>query len=159
MTSTAEDDEPDVAARGHASQAGYDLGRLFAFSDGVFAIAITLLVLTIPIPSVSDPADLPGQLAGLKPNLLGFALSFALVGTQWLSHHRLLRQLDFCDGPILLLNLLLLMGICLVPFASSVLARYGAYAAGTIPYAALQAAIGIVFISLRLYLIRRGVPL
>jgi uncharacterized membrane protein len=159
MTSTAEDDEPDVAVARHASHAGYDLGRLFAFSDGVFAIAITLLVLTIPIPNVRDPAELPAQLAGLAPSLAGFALSFWLVGTLWIAHHRLLRQLDFCDGAILWINLLLLMGVCLVPFASSLLARYGGAPAGVIPYAVLQAAVGIVFLSLRLYLLRRGVDL
>jgi len=159
MTSTAEDDEPDVAARGHASQAGYDLGRLFAFSDGVFAIAITLLVLTIPVPNVAKAAQLPGQLVGVAPSLAGFALSFWLVGTLWIAHHRLLRQLNFCDGTILWLNLLLLMGVCLVPFASSLLARYGGGPAGVIPYAALQAAVGVVFLSLRLYLMRRGVDM
>jgi len=158
MTSTTEGDQP-VVADPHAAHERYDVGRLLAFSDGVFAIAITILVLGIPIPNVADHADLPGALRNLGPSLAGFALSFALVGTQWIAHHRLLRKLDFCDGPILWLNLLLLMGICLVPFASSVLTRYGDVAAGIIPYAALQASIGVVFMLLRLYLIRHGVPL
>jgi uncharacterized membrane protein len=156
MSSTAEDDEPGAAAS--AAHTGYDLGRLFAFSDGVFAIAITLLVLTIPVPSVTENA-LPGKLADLGPSLAGFGLSFWLVGTLWIAHHRLLRQLDFCDGTILWVNLLLLMGVCLVPFASSLLARYGGGPAGVIPYAALQAAIGIVFLSLRLYLLHHGVDM
>jgi len=159
MTSTAEDDEPDISVARRARDAGYDLGRLFAFSDGVFAIAITLLVLGIPVPNVTDAAQLPGELRHLTPSLAGFALSFWLVGTLWIAHHRLLRQLDFCDGTILWVNLLLLMGVCLVPFASSLLARYGGGPAGVIPYAALQAAVGIVFLSLRLYLMRRGVDM
>jgi TMEM175 potassium channel family protein len=157
MTSPTEGDEPVVADR-HAGHDRYDVGRLLAFSDGVFAIAITILVLGIPVPNVA-PADLPVALKSLGPSLAGFGLSFVLVGTQWIAHHRLLRKLDFCDGPILWLNLLLLMGICLVPFASSVLTRYGDVAAGVIPYAALQASIGVVFILLRLYLISHGVPL
>jgi uncharacterized membrane protein len=159
MTSTAEDDEPEVAVARRASNAGYDLGRLFAFSDGVFAIAITLLVLTIPVPNVAEAAQLPGQLRGLAPSLAGFALSFWLVGTLWIAHHRLLRQLDFCDSTVLWVNLLLLMGVCLVPFASTLLARYGGAPEGVIPYAALQAAVGIVFLSLRLYLVGRGVDM
>ncbi|TMC01763.1 MAG: DUF1211 domain-containing protein [Chloroflexi bacterium] len=157
MTSTTEGDEP-VVADPHAAHERYDVGRLLAFSDGVFAIAITILVLGIPVPNVA-PADPLVALRSLAPSLAGFGLSFVLVGTQWIAHHRLLRKLDFCDGPILWLNLLLLMGICLVPFASSVLTRYGDVAAGVIPYAALQASIGVVFILLRLYLIRNGVPL
>jgi uncharacterized membrane protein len=159
MTSTAEGDEPDVAVAGRASREAYDLGRLFAFSDGVFAIAITLLVLGIPVPNVTDPDQLPGELRHLTPSLAGFALSFWLVGTLWIAHHRLLRQLSFCNGTILWINLLLLMGVCLVPFASSLLARYGGGPAGVIPYAALQGAVGIVFLSLRLYLMRHGVDM
>ena len=157
MTSTTEGDEP-VVADGHAAHQGYDVGRLLAFSDGVFAIAITILVLGIPVPNVGK-ADLPAALLALGPSFGGFALSFALVGTQWIAHHRLLRELEFCDGRILRLNLLLLMGICLVPFASSVLTRYGNVAAGVIPYAALQASIGVVFMLLRQYLIHHGVAL
>jgi len=153
----SEDDEPGAAAA-NGARGGYDVGRLLAFSDGVFAIAITLLVLGIPVPSHGGPL-LPGELLGLLPNLGGFALSFLLVGTQWIAHHRLLRRLDFCTAPILWLNLLLLMGICLVPFATSLLIRYGGTPAGAITYATLQAAIGIVFMSLRLYLVHHGVDL
>jgi uncharacterized membrane protein len=158
MTSTAEGDEARGAS-GPDPGTAYDLGRLYAFSDGVFAIAITILVLGIPIPNVQHSSQLLGALPSIVPNLLGFALSFVLVGAQWIAHHRLLRRLDFCDGRILQLNLLLLMGICLVPFASTLLARYGDSAAGAIPYAALQAAIGIVFMALRLYLLHHGVDL
>ena len=153
----SEDDEPGGSAA-HGARGGYDVGRLLAFSDGVFAIAITLLVLGIPVPAHGG-ALLPGELLGLLPNLAGFALSFLLVGTQWIVHHRLLRRLDFCTGPILWLNLLLLMGICLVPFATSLLIRYGGTPAGAITYATLQTAIGIVFMSLRLYLVHHGVDL
>jgi uncharacterized membrane protein len=163
MTATVEDEErgpaagPDEHGRGGA-HAGYDVGRLLAFSDGVFAIAITLLVLGIPVPTVGG-AQLPGELRHLSLNLLGFAISFVLVGTQWIAHHRLLRQLDFANVTIMWVNLLLLMGICLVPFATSVLVRYGDVPAGAITYASLQAAIGVVFVAYRLYLVHCGVDL
>jgi len=164
MTATVEDEQPGPAAgqgahAGRDPRAGYDVGRLLTFSDGVFAIAITLLVLGIPVPNVQNHAQLPVALQNLSLNLLGFAVSFVLVGTQWIAHHRLLRQLDFANGTILLINLVLLMGICLVPFATSVLVRYGDVAAGAITYASLQAAIGVVFVLYRLYLVRRGIDL
>jgi uncharacterized membrane protein len=135
----------------------YDLGRLLAFSDGVFAIAITLLVLNIPVPRVGhgpgESLALAGAIQGLLPNLFGFALSFLLVGTQWIAHHKLLRRLSFTNMTILWLNLLVLMGICLVPFATSVLVDYGDVPAGAIAYATLQSAIGIAFVAFRLYLL------
>lgn len=158
MAPTVEDEKPDVADRPDA-HASYNVGRLLAFSDGVFAIAITLLVLGIPIPDVRDADRLPAELRGLTPNLIGFALSFVLVGTQWIAHHRLLRDLRFSNGTILWINLVLLMGICLVPFATSLLVRYGYSPAGAIPYATLQAGIGLVFVLYRLYLMNHGVDL
>ena len=164
MTATVEDEQPGPAAvpSGHGrgeAHAGYDVGRLLAFSDGVFAIAITLLVLGIPVPSIASHAQLPDELRHLSLNLVGFAVSFVLVGTQWIAHHRLLRQLDFANVTIMWINLLLLMGICLVPFATSVLVRYGDVPAGAITYASLQAAIGVVFVAYRLYLVHCGVDL
>jgi uncharacterized membrane protein len=162
MTATVEDEQPSPAAGpvGHGrgdARAGYDVGRLLAFSDGVFAIAITLLVLGIPVPHVANHDQLPGELWQLSLNLVGFAVSFVLVGTQWIAHHRLLRQLDFANVTILWINLLLLMGICLVPFATSVLVQYGDVPPGAITYASLQAAIGVVFVGYRLYLVHSGI--
>lgn len=162
MASTAEDDESAVAARTSeaAARQGYDIGRLLAFTDGVFAIAITLLILSIPVPNVPTGPDESSRLATallqLRPNFIGFALSFVLVGAHWIIHHRLLRQLAFCDGPLLWLNLLVLLGICLVPFGTGILVRYGDGAAGLIVYAALQAGIGLTFLALRSYLAARG---
>jgi uncharacterized membrane protein len=148
-----EDDESRAASEGQA----YDLGRLLAFSDGVFAIAITLLVLNIPVPKVThgigESARLAQAIAAVSPNLVGFALSFVLVGTQWIAHHKLLRQLKFTNMPILWLNLIVLMGICLVPFATSLLVDYGDSPVGAIAYASLQGSIGVAFVAFRLYLL------
>jgi uncharacterized membrane protein len=152
MASTAEGDE-----RVHAS---YDVGRLLAFSDGVFAIAITLLVLGIPVPNVPPGPDqaarLAATLSATAGNLEGFALSFVLVGAQWIGHHRILRGVTFSTARLLWLNLLLLLGICLVPFATSLLVRYGDTTTGAIAYASLQAFIGVLFIALRAYLAANG---
>ena len=155
MTSAAEDDESRVSA-GTAAHEGYGVGRLLAFSDGVFAVAITLLVFSIPTPEVPPGPDLNARLAsalaGLRPNLLGFGLSFVLVGTQWMVHHRMLRQLSFTNGRVLGLNLLILLGISLVPFQTSLLVHYGDTATGVIAYAAWQTFIGVAFLVMRLYL-------
>jgi uncharacterized membrane protein len=161
MTSTVEDEEPDVVADQPAAAERYDVGRLLAFSDGVFAIAITLLVLSIPVPNVpgSGPeqaANLASALLGLRRELFGFGLSFILVGAQWMAHHQILRRLTFTDTRIMWLNLLILLGICLVPFATSLLIRYGDTSTGAIAYATLQLLIGVMFLVMRLYLNSRG---
>jgi uncharacterized membrane protein len=160
MTSTVEGDEPDVGDR-PAAHAGYDVGRLLAFSDGVFAIAITLLVLSIPVPSVpgsgaEQAANLAAALLGQRKELFGFGLSFLLVGAQWVGHHQMLRQLASTDSRILWLNLLILLGICLVPYATSILVRYGDTSTGAIAYATLQMLIALMFLAMRLYLASRG---
>jgi uncharacterized membrane protein len=129
----------------------------------VFAIAITLLVLSIPVPNVpsstdkaAEAAQLAGALLGQYRELLGFALSFVLVGAQWILHHQMLRRLTSCDARILWLNLLILLGICLVPFATSLLVRYGDTSTGAISYAVWQTLIGLAFMTMRVYLASRG---
>ncbi len=159
MTSAAEDDEPQVGAGRVAAHDGYDIGRLLAFSDGVFAVAITLLVFSIPAPSVPAGPDLNARLAAalndLRPSLYGFVLSFVLVGTNWIAHHRMLRHLTFSDTRVLWLNLLMLLGICLVPFATSLLVRYADTSTAVIAYGGLQALIGAMFMLMRFYLAAR----
>ena len=153
----AEDDELRAAA-GRPTN-GYDLGRLLAFSDGVFAIAITLLVLNIPVPNLpagTGPDEIRGALLALKPNLGGFVLSFFLVGTYWIGHHRLLLGANRLDGAGLWLNLFVLATVCLIPFSSGVLIRYGDTVPGFWVYAANQGLAGVGFFLLRLNLRRLG---
>lgn len=150
-----EGDEPAKQSAGEHD--GYGVGRLLAFSDGVFAIAITLLVLTVPVPGLprggGDPnARLAAELVRLAPNLGAFVLSFVLIGAQWIIHHRLLREVRRTDSGLLWLNLLALLGICLVPLATSVLVRYGDLPIGCIAYAALQIGISLSYTALRYYL-------
>ncbi|HLG75033.1 MAG TPA: TMEM175 family protein [Ktedonobacteraceae bacterium] len=93
-----------------------ETGRLEAFSDGVFAVAITLLVLNIK----TDDANLWNQ----WPTLLGFVTSFITVGIMWLNHHRLFTHIRRIDTMLILLNLLLLMVIVFVPVPTALLARF-----------------------------------
>jgi uncharacterized membrane protein len=97
--------------------------RLEAFSDGVIAIAITLLALEIKVPEVGD-APLLEALAEQWPMYLAFLLSFATIGIMWINHHRLFTIIKRTDHTFLILNSLLLMGITLVPFTSALLGEY-----------------------------------
>jgi TMEM175 potassium channel family protein len=92
-----------------------------AFSDGVIAIAITLLVLEIRPPR--DTAHLLHGLAALWPSYLAYALTFMLIGQVWANHHVMFDQLRRADRVVLFLNTVLLMDIAFLPFAAAVLAQ------------------------------------
>lgn len=100
-----------------------ETSRIEAFSDGVFAIAITLLILEIKIPAVSD-GNLSTQLARQWPSYLSFTISFAFIGIMWINHHQLFTRIRHSDHPLLIMNLLLLFGVCVVPFPTAVLAAH-----------------------------------
>jgi uncharacterized membrane protein len=102
-----------------------DAGRVLALSDGVFAIAATLLVLDLRVPEGVEPADLPHRLHELLPAAGGYALSYLLIGLLWLGHHRMFRGYSQITGRIARLNLMFLGVIGLLPFVTALLARYG----------------------------------
>lgn len=98
--------------------------RLEAFSDGVFAIAITLLVLEIVVPHAEHPGELGRAILDLWPSYLAYATSFLTIGIMWINHHTVFRQLGEVDHRFLLINLGLLMCISFVPFPTTLLADY-----------------------------------
>jgi TMEM175 potassium channel family protein len=99
-----------------------DTDRLEAFSDGVFAIAITLLVLDFRVPDLGR--DLGRALLDLWPSLFAYVISFATIGVIWVSHHGIFDRIDRIDRTFLFLNLFLLATIALIPFPTAVLARF-----------------------------------
>ena len=99
-----------------------ETGRVEAFSDGVFAIAITLLILTIEPPSRGE--HLGHELVRLWPSYLAYAVSFLTIGIMWVNHHTIFRHFERVDRPLLLLNILLLMLIAFVPFPTRVAATF-----------------------------------
>ena len=113
--------------------------RVAAFSDGVFAIAITLLVLTIAQPA-SDSPNVGRDLLREWPGYAGYALSFVTIGIMWVNHHGLFARLVRIDRVVLFLNLLLLMGICFLPYPTGVLARYLAAGHDQTPAAVMYSA-------------------
>ncbi|HEV2450548.1 MAG TPA: TMEM175 family protein [Streptosporangiaceae bacterium] len=127
--------------------------RVEAFSDGVFAIAITLLVLTIAQPS--DYRHLGHDLAKRWPSLAAFVVSFAVIGIMWLNHHSLFSSFHRIDRPLFYLNLLLLLTITFLPYPTGVLGEALARGRGTqtaaIAYAVTMAVNAWVWTALWLY--------
>jgi uncharacterized membrane protein len=119
--------------------------RLVYFSDGVFAIAITLLVLGLDMPAGLTEADMNGALRGLGPELFSFALSFFVIGRFWVGHLWIFRQVRRCDGPVLLLNTLFLLSIAFLPFPTALLGEYMHYRSAMIVYAASVSLAGLLF--------------
>jgi uncharacterized membrane protein len=101
-------------------------GRIVAFSDGVMAVAITLLVLNLDVPDLpsSREGELDDELFDLLPSLLAYALAFALIGRYWVIHHRFFESLRGFDGTLMGLNLVFLALIALMPFSTELLDRY-----------------------------------
>jgi uncharacterized membrane protein len=99
-------------------------GRLEAFSDGVFAIAVTLLILNVQLPPSTAPGGLPAALVRLWPSYATYAASFLTIGIMWLNHHGLFSRLARIDRPLAMLNLVLLMVIAFVPFPTAVLGEH-----------------------------------
>lgn len=97
--------------------------RLEAFADGVFAIAVTLLVLLIEVPKGGDEG-LGHALAAQWPQYLAYVLSFATIGIMWVNHHAVLEHFDRVDRAFLFLNLGLLMCIAFAPFPTALVAEH-----------------------------------
>jgi uncharacterized membrane protein len=100
-----------------------ETSRIEAFSDGVFAIAITLLILEIRVPPAGS-GELSLELIRQWPSYLSFLISFAFIGIMWINHHRLFTHIAASDDVLLILNLLLLLGVIAVPFPTAVLATH-----------------------------------
>lgn len=109
------------------SEEAKETARIEAFSDGVFAIAITLLVLDMKVPSSTDlPADvrLISVLGKQWPTYLAYVTSFLTILIMWVNHHRLFQHIRRTDQVFLMLNGLLLMGVTIVPFPTGLVAEY-----------------------------------
>jgi uncharacterized membrane protein len=98
--------------------------RLEAFSDGVFAIAITLLVLDLAIPVATGQRDLLGAFFAQWPSYLAYVVSFSTIGAIWLGHSLITEYLEQADGILVRLNLVLLLVVSFLPFPTQLLAQY-----------------------------------
>jgi uncharacterized membrane protein len=103
----------------------HETARVLAFSDGVCAIIITLLVLEIHIPEqLHNGETLLGELKEIRPSLVAFLISFVVVAIAWVSHRDLFAVIRRADRFLVWLNLLYLLPLCLVPFGAALIARY-----------------------------------
>ncbi|MDH6121644.1 TMEM175 family protein [Kitasatospora sp. GAS204B] len=100
-----------------------DSARVEAFSDGVFAIAITLLVLNIKVPEADTGRELWHALAGEWPSYCAYLVSFLVIGVMWVNHHTVFSYIARVDRTLVFLNLLLLLVVAALPFPTALLAQ------------------------------------
>lgn len=135
-----------------------EFSRIVAFSDGVFSIAITLLVLNLSLDARDVATEgLTQALWEQRQNLLAYAISFAVIGRFWLVHHRFFGEVTAFDNRLIGLNLLYLGWIVLIPFSSEVLGDYGGQTAAVVVYAVNLA--GVVSLGLWMIASARGAGL
>jgi uncharacterized membrane protein len=141
----AQDADAAIDHNGTGKQEQLGFERLVFFSDAVYAIAITLLVIDLHLPPGSGElsnAELHSALLDMMPQIFSYILSFLVIGSFWNNHHRKFQYVNAIDHRILLINLLLLMAIAFLPFPTSVLGESGnatatIFYAGTIVVASL----------------------
>jgi uncharacterized membrane protein len=136
-----------------------ETARIEAFSDGVFAVAITLLIFQVRVPPHEPPGGLRSALLDLWPSYLAFLASFMTIGVMWLNHHRLFTLIEKRRDVLILLNLLLLLVITWLPFPTALLAEHlrGPHAdqqTASVVYAASLLVMSIVFNVLWRYVVR-----
>ncbi|GAA5702263.1 TMEM175 family protein [Streptomyces avermitilis] len=129
--------------------------RLLALSDGVFAIAMTLLALDITLPAGLDPAGFEHALGDVVPNLWAYALSFLVIAAFWRGHHQIFRHAREVDGTVIRLGLLSLGLIALMPFPTTLLAEYGDLPQAVAVYSGAVAAMGAAQLALTVALWKR----
>jgi uncharacterized membrane protein len=127
--------------------------RAEAFSDGVFAIAITLLVLSLKLSGNGSVKD---QLLAAWPQYFAYVVSFLTIGIMWMNHHTILAHVQRVDRPLLVINLLLLMGVVVIPFPTILVAQHltdtgGNANAAVVTYGLVMIAISLGFAGLWIY--------
>lgn len=136
------------------AESGADIERIVYFSDAVFAIAITILVLNLRLPEIpaSQAASvLPGAIAGLWPKFLSYVISFVLIGNYWAAHHRAFRFIRRYDRRLISLNICFLMCVAFLPFPVSLMSEYGSLRISLVIYLGSLIVTGLVLVGMVLY--------
>jgi len=133
-----------------------EFGRIVAFSDGVFSIAITLLVLNLGIEKGLTEGQIDDALWNLREDFFAYAISFAVIGRFWLVHHRFFAEVEAFDGRLIGLNLLYLGWIVLIPFSSEVLGEYGGKTPAVVLYSVNLAIVVLLGLLMGAHARRRG---
>jgi uncharacterized membrane protein len=127
--------KPGAKVSGHAASLSFE--RVAFFSDAVFAIAITLLVIDLRLPHFEATSDtaLLNALLGLIPQYVGFFVSFFVTGRFWIGHHHLFTLIDHADDAFIWRNLLLLLAIAFMPFPTAIVGEFAGLRSGVCFYA------------------------
>jgi uncharacterized membrane protein len=145
-------ERPDVLGATNQTAGRYDrdsleFARLVNLSDAVFAIAMTLLVLGVAVPSV--PAqELGSELTGVVPDLVAFLLAFGLVANVWWQHHKLFARLAHVDPGLIGLTLALLAAVALVPFPTGLIGSYPTTRAAVLPFIGVFGVLYVLFVAM-----------
>jgi uncharacterized membrane protein len=134
-----------------AQERAGELSRLVSLSDGVFAFAMTLLIVSIEVPDLSDEearTHLVAEVGDLWPQVLSYVIGFLVIGFLWNSHRRLFARVRDYDDALTKLNIVLLMLVAFLPFPTELLGQYGNLAFPAIFYAAITSGISVIFILL-----------
>jgi uncharacterized membrane protein len=133
----------------------HDPARVLALSDGVFAIIITLLVLEVHVPELTQGHTLNEALAELRPSLTAFVISFILAGMYWVAHRDLFALIRRTDRGLVWLNILYLLPLCLLPFGAGLIGRYEDEVVALRIYGLLLVLIALMRVVIWLYAINR----
>jgi uncharacterized membrane protein len=133
----------------------HDPARVLALTDGVFAIIITLLVLEIHVPELTQGHTLTEALAELRPSLVAFVISFVLAGMYWVGHRDLFALIRRTDRGLVWLNILYLLPLCLLPFGAGLLGRYDTEPVALRIYGLLLVLIAVMRVVIWLYATNR----
>jgi uncharacterized membrane protein len=139
------------------SRGTFTLGRLEAFSDGVFAIVVTLLVLDLKVPELahhSSAAELCAALKAQLPRFLSWLISFIIVCKFWLNHHHIMNQARSANYALIWINSLFLMFQSLIPFPTALMGEYADNALAVSMFGVVMALNTVLFISLHTYILK-----
>jgi TMEM175 potassium channel family protein len=137
---------------------GFDYARTVALSDGVFAIALTLLVLNISFPTLASGhhGQIGHELLKRKGEFGAYALSFAVIALLWVRHHSFMRGLEVIDTTMTVLNLAYLGFVAFLPYPTRVLGVYGGESAAVVLYATTNVILASIAALMRIHAERAG---
>ena len=137
----ADEERPDVDSQEQV----YGLGRLLALSDGVFAFAMTLLVVQLLVPQLGpgQVGELGTKLLDQVPSYISYLISFVVISIYWFSHHRLFRYIRRWDVWLIALNLGALLFVAVMPFPTAIMGRYGDQTVAVVIYATILGSTGL----------------
>lgn len=151
-------ERPTFQLTGHDERV-LDPSRLLAFSDGVLAIVITILVLELKVPSVTESSTLADALSEVRPTFVAFVISFFIVGAYWVWHRRTFSSVRYANTVLVWLNLFALFSMALIPFATGLLGSANLNATSIRVYALVVLVASVAELVVDLYLEKKPVLL